>query len=154
MRIRIRCPVCQKYTATEDVTAEEWRCAACGHAIHAAGSDPSSGELTYCRVCGNQELYVQKDFPHWLGMTILVAACLASIITYAMHWIAITWAILIGSAIVDGLLYLWMGNVVVCYQCLSQYRGFPLRPDHAPFDLTIGEKYRQARLRRQQLENP
>jgi hypothetical protein len=40
-----------------------------------------AGVLGACAVCGNQELFKKKDFPHWLGMTILVVACLASVIT-------------------------------------------------------------------------
>ena len=94
---------------------------------------------------------MQKDFPHWLGMGILVLACVASIVTYAKHWIIATWAILIRSAVVDGLLYLAMGNVTVCYRCQTHYRGFPPNGQHGPFNLAIGERYRQERIRREEL---
>ena len=119
--------------------------------------DASSGNrdgadlLTSCRVCGNHELYIQKDFPHWLGMGILVAACLASVVTYALYYIKTTWIILIGSAAVDGILYLLMGDVVVCYRCRAQYRGFPRNPEHHPFELATGEKYRQEQIRKGEL---
>ena len=44
-------------------------------------------------------------------MTILTAACLGSIIPYWLYHQWWTWAILIGSALFDGLLYLWVGDV-------------------------------------------
>ena len=122
-------------------------------APHSAPLSPPGREdggegLTNCRLCGNHELYIQKDFPHWLGMGILVVACLASVVTYALYYIKTTWIILIGSAVVDGILYLVMGDVTVCYRCRAQYRGFPPNPEHHPFELATGEKYRQEQLRK------
>jgi hypothetical protein len=118
----------------------------------AASASSQEADLTQCRRCGNQELYVQKDFSHRLGMGIIVAACVASIFTYANHAIVATWAILIGAAALDCLLYMIVGNVTVCYRCQTQYRDFPPNPRHQPFELTIGEKYRQERLRLEQLD--
>jgi hypothetical protein len=85
-------------------------------------------------------------------MGILVVACAISAVTYALYWIKTTWAILIGSALLDGFLYLIMGDVTVCYRCQTQYRGFRPNATHQPFDLAIGEKYRQERLRRRELK--
>jgi hypothetical protein len=150
MKMRIQCPECHHWTVTERVDEANWPCAGCGFRIIAASA--AVADMERCRVCGNQELYVQKDFPHWLGMSILVAACAASIITYAMHWIVATWTILIGSAVLDGVLYLAMGSVTVCYRCRTHHRGFPPNEKHGPFNLAIGEKYRQERIRREQLE--
>jgi hypothetical protein len=102
-------------------------------------------------VCGTHELYKKKDFPHWLGMTILVTACLASVYTYLWYDKWLTWAILIGSAIIDGVLYLSVGDAVVCYRCEAVYKGFTPTDAHRPFELTIGERYRQERIRAEQL---
>jgi hypothetical protein len=85
-------------------------------------------------------------------MTILTVACLASCVTYAWYDKWLTWAILIGSAVFDGLLYLYVGDVVVCYRCDAHYRRLPPNPAHKPFELTIHERYRQERLRREQLQ--
>jgi hypothetical protein len=104
-----------------------------------------------CRVCGDRELYKKKDFPHWLGLTILTAACLGSIIPYWLYHQWLTWTILIGSALFDGLLYRWVGDVIVCYRCQAQYRGFQATDEHKPFELGIAERYRQERIRREQL---
>ena len=62
-----------------------------------------------------------------------------------------SWAILIGSALFDGLLYLWVGDVVVCYRCGAHYRDLPPGEEFRPFELGIGERYRQERLRREEL---
>src|SRR5205085_5955020 len=100
------------------------------------------GAPSTCAVCGNRELYKKKDFPHWLGMTILVVACLASVFTYGWYEKWLTWAILLGSALFDGVLYLCVGDALVCYRCHAHYRQVPATDDHKPFELTIGERYR------------
>lgn len=126
-------------------------CPQCDHllALPQEGADPA---LPACLVCGNHELYKKKDFPHSLGMSILVLACLASTVTYGLYDKWLTWTILIGSAAFDGLLYLWVKDAIVCYRCHAHYRGVPANPEHKPFELTIGERYRQEHLRREQLK--
>jgi uncharacterized protein (DUF983 family) len=151
VKLRIQCPECHQWTVTEQIAAGSWACSGCGFNIAAAPETAASPELRQCRLCGNDELYVQKDFPHWLGMGILVAACVASVVTYALRWITATWCILIGSALLDGLMYLAMGSVTVCYRCRTHHRGFPPNAQHGPFNLATGEKYRQERIRREEL---
>jgi hypothetical protein len=108
--------------------------------------------LANCAVCGNPELYKKKDFPHWLGLTILTVACLGSIIPYWLYHQWLTWTILIGSAAFDGLLYLWVGDVIVCYRCNAHFRGTAAHAEHKPFELGVAERYRQERIRREQLQ--
>ena len=110
--------------------------------------------MTTCVVCGDHELYKKKDFPHSLGMAILVGACLASTLTYWLYDKWLTWAILIGSAAFDGILYLLVKDVIVCYRCDAHYRGVPATAEHKPFELTIHERYRQEKIRRAQLQPP
>jgi hypothetical protein len=114
-----------------------------------AEADPA---LATCAVCGNHELYKKKDFPHTLGMTILVGACALATFTYARHEFWATWTILIGSAAFDGLLYLWVKDVVVCYRCDAHHRGLTPGPEHRPFELTTHERFRQERLRKEELK--
>ena len=147
MNLRIYCPSCD---APGRVTpgATEWHCPACDHLVKLH----EGGGVSHCAACGNAELYRKKDFPHALGMSILVLACVASTITYWLYDKYLTWAILIGSAAFDGLLYLWVKDVVVCYRCHAEHRGVP-RPERiAPFELTTHERYRQERLRKDQLQ--
>ena len=45
----------------------------------------------------------------------------------------------------------WVGDAVVCYRCNAHYRGVVPRDAHRPYELVIGERYRQERIRREQL---
>jgi hypothetical protein len=127
-----------------------WQCPACDHQIELQG--PAGAEICECVVCGSHELYKKKDFPHGLGMAILVVACVISFITYGWYEKWLTWAILIGTAVFDGMLYLLVGDAAVCYRCHAHYRGIPKRSALAPFDLGTAERYRQERLRRELLQ--
>jgi hypothetical protein len=117
--------------------------------LHYRGGDGT--ELTCCRACGNEELYVQKAFPNWLGMSVVVAAGIGFLLFHWLYWFYAAWTCLIGAAATDTLLYFLMGNVTVCYRCGAQHSGFPPNPSHRSFDLSIAEKYRQEKLRRQEL---
>jgi hypothetical protein len=97
-------------------------------------------------------LYKKKDFPHWLGLSILGVACLIFIILHAMYRQWLAWTFFIGSAVFDGVLYLAVGDVIVCYRCGAEYRGVKAGSDHKPFELGVAERYRQERLRRRQLQ--
>ena len=50
-------------------------------------------------------------------------------------------------------MYHQVGNVTICYRCLCQLRGAGTNPDgrYRPFDLAVGERYRQERIRAEQL---
>lgn len=143
MDVTFPCPACDR-PARQTLPAD-WECPACGHRLSLAAADPATAG---CAVCGNRELYRKKDFPHWLGLTILTAACVASVITYGLYEKWLTWAILLGSAAFDGLLYLWVGDAVVCYRCNAHHRGLRETDRYLPHDLSVSERYRQERLRR------
>jgi hypothetical protein len=149
MNIRFACPHCEYPGRLDTQRASEWQCPRCDHLLQLPAVDPS---LPTCAVCGSGELYKKKDFPHSLGMGLLVLACLASTVTYWLYDKWLTWAILIGSAAFDGLLYLWVKDVIVCYRCGAHHRGVAANAEHKPFELTIHERYRQERLRREQLK--
>jgi hypothetical protein len=103
-------------------------------------------------VCGSAALYRQKDFPQWLGMSVLAAACASFFILQVLYQPWWAWAVLLGSAALDGLLYYGLvGDVVVCYRCGAQHRGGPSRA-FDPFELAVAERYRQERLRREQMQ--
>ncbi len=150
MNIRVFCPECETRGRLAVPGPGEWQCPRCDHLVRVpeGKADPN---ISACLVCGNHELYKKKDFPHALGMGILVAACLASTVTYGLYDKWLTWTILLGSAAFDGLLYLWVKDVIVCYRCNAEYRGVPAGDAHQPFELTIHERYRQERMRREQL---
>src|SRR5579885_2907504 len=148
MNVSFSCPECEHPGRVRLGDSADWQCPGCDHLLRLPAAEAA---LPACAVCGNHELYKKKDFPHGLGMTILVLACTAATITYALHEFWATWAILIGSALFDGLLYLWVKDVIVCYRCLAPFRGVGPNPAHKPFELTTHERYRQERIRREQL---
>ena len=150
MNIRFECPVCEQPGRLDVPGREQWQCPRCDHIIRLSAEAVDTA-LAACLICGGRELYKKKDFPHSLGMGILILACLASTVTYWLYNKWLTWAILIGSAAFDGLLYLWVKDVVVCYRCHAHYRGVAANDEHKPFELTIHERHRQERLRREQL---
>lgn len=148
MNVRFACPACDYPNRLDLSGPRDWQCSACDQRQRV--NQPDAG-LSQCVVCGTGDLYKKKDFPHWLGMSLLVAACLVSVFTYGWYEKWLTWAILIGTAAFDGLLYLCVGDVVVCYRCNAHYRGVA-NPAHQPFELTTGERYRQERIRREQMK--
>jgi hypothetical protein len=129
--------------------ARDWQCPGCDQRLRLEAGDPG---LPRCAVCGNAEIYKKKDFPHWLGMSILAGACMLSVITYWLYEPLWTWVILVGSAAFDGVLYLWVGDALVCYRCNAHFRGFLATDLHQPFEISLGERYRQERLRRELLQ--
>ncbi len=149
MRVHFSCPVCE-VPGCAALPAPPWRCPSCDHVVTL--SEPTrttSGEgvtLHACAACGNAELYKKKNFPHWLGLTILTVACVTFLVlnAYRLQWWA--WAVLLGSAAVDGLLYLAVRDVVVCYRCGAVHGGLGYSGNR-PFELTVHERYRQEKIR-------
>src|SRR4051794_359771 len=111
VKIHFACPECERPILLERPGPSRWRCPACVHEQPLDTEPPAA-----CTICGNTEFYKKKDFPHWLGLTILTVACLAFLVTNAIYHQWWAWAILIGSAIFDGLLYLLVRDAVVCYR--------------------------------------
>jgi hypothetical protein len=152
LTIRFLCPACERAAAVRVEGAQDWTCAYCGQPLRIQPEGSEQG-LEACAICGNSELYKKKNFPHWLGLSILVSASLLFLVAQAIYWQWLGWAIFIGSAIIDGLLYLWVGDVIVCYRCQAHYGGIAVNSRHAPYDLATAERYRQERLRKSELRS-
>lgn len=129
----------------------QWTCPSCSAADAVGPALDESGQLLRCACCGSPDLYRQKDFPQWLGMAFLAVACGLFFLFAIRYEYAIAWTILLGSAALDGLVYLVVGDVVVCYRCGAKHRGIPAKT-YSPFELATAERYRQERLRREQLQ--
>ena len=153
MKVTFACPVCEYPARLTLDHVCDWQCARCDQR---RTMPVPAADLPACVVCGNHELYRKKDFPHWLGMTILVSACVLSTVTYYWYEKWWTWLFLIGSAALDGIMYLMVGDAIVCYRCQAHYRGAAANDAHPPFELTIGERHRQDRLRQERMtrDNP
>lgn len=123
-------------------------CTACGHRLN--HQLPDNGEIKQCVVCSSDELFVRKDFPQRLGLLIVVLGFAGSSVTYFFHHLYWTYAILFATALVDVVLYVWMGNVLECYRCHAQFRDMPGLEDRDPFNLEVQERYRQQAARLKQ----
>ncbi len=115
-----------------EVSAE---CPACRARVETrAGSLLANGGLCACCVCGHPELYAQKDFPRWLGITIVAAAALLAPFTMYLS--------LVAAALLDLILYWTRGELLLCYVCGAVHQGFVNQPRHPRFDREIAERLR------------
>jgi len=126
-------------------------CRACSHVVPLRGDAIEGGKLMRCPICATADLYVQKDFPHRLGLTIVVIGSLVSSVAWYHYQYPLAIGILLVTAFLDLCLYYAIGDVVVCYRCLAQFRGVERSANQQPFDLGVGERYRQERLRLEKL---
>ena len=110
-------------------------------------------QLQACPLCMTSDLYVQKDFPQGLGLFIVVVGFAISTVFWYYEMPIPAYLVLVASGLLDLLMYHLVGDVIICYRCLCQLR----RPEanregrYLPFDLAIGERYRQERIRAEQL---
>jgi len=147
-RITYTCIKCDEaVTQPLDESTRELLCPACGHVIVVSETCMKDGEIVKCAVCPSGDLFVRKDFPQGLGLTIIGLGFAASTITYYYQQIVATFSILFASALIDAILYMVMGNVLQCYRCETQYRGVPGVDEGPEFDLTVHEKHRQQEAR-------
>lgn len=91
------------------------------------------GGLLGCLSCGHPELYTRKDFPPSVGISIVVVAAL--LVPFTPYYSS-----LVAAAVLDAVLYRLAPDMVVCYRCEAQHRGFPREPRHPRFDRTIEER--------------
>lgn len=145
---RLECPQCGQWVA--DVGVEPGgvvRCP-CGWETPVADGAIEESQITKCPLCSTDEMYLQKDFPERIGVLIVVVGAVLATIAWAMYSWVWTFGILFGTFIVDWILFHTRRNVTVCYRCLAQFRNMQENPRHQPFDLAIGERFRQERLRK------
>jgi hypothetical protein len=153
MILRFLCPTCEQPGRLDTTESREWNCPKCDHSLQTGVAKGDEAGLAECPVCGNEELYKKKGFPHWLGLTILTVACLAFLLFHCWYLPYWAWAVLLGSALFDGVLYLCVADVLVCYRCGTHVSGVQPGDAHKPHELVIAERYRQARIRREQQRN-
>jgi hypothetical protein len=103
-----------------------------------------SGAIDACPACGCSDLFIRKDFPQKVGLAIVIVAALSFLALAAnprTFYIGV-W-VLVAAAVVDAVVYLFVGKVTVCYRCRGEFRDVPLNPAHEAFELAVAEKYRR-----------
>jgi hypothetical protein len=150
MELTHACRSCGAVARVPDVdSVREIACDACGDVRAVPGGAFRDGRLHACACCATEDFYRQKDFPQALGLVIVVVGFAISTVFWYYERPLWTYAILLASALLDMVLYYKVPDVAICYRCLAQYRGPRANPGgaFAPFDLGVGERYRQERLR-------
>ncbi len=148
MNLTFECPNCrtpQRAYMSEQQPAAT--CVNCSHVFPPHADSRATPTLNECFVCGTEDLYVEKDFPHRLGISIVIVGGILSSIAWWQYWYPTAIGVLLVTALLDLCLYYSIGDVLVCYRCLAQYRGVTRNPNHKQFDLGVGERYRQERMR-------
>lgn len=148
MRIHYLCPNCET-TAGVEFSADTSRiaCPHCEREVATPTDAMADGRLQKCLVCPSHELFVRKDFPQRLGISIILIGFVLSSIAWYNYQVYLAYGILFASAMIDAALYIFMGNVVTCYHCHAEYRGLGDKEGYAPFDLEIHERHRQQAAR-------
>lgn len=148
MWVVFECPSCHCQNVSEvAVETEEIRCSSCVWQRPVADENRSASEPVTCVVCGCGDLWRQKDFPQRLGLLMVAAGALMSTVFWWFMQPAWAIGVLLLFALVDGLLYTLMRDVLVCYRCKARHRHAPLDGRHERFNLETHERYRQEALR-------
>jgi hypothetical protein len=154
MELTYECPNCETVGRIPAVENEYLAtCPSCAATRELNRAGVADGTLSSCVWCATDDLYIQKDFPHGLGLGIVVAGFVISTVFWWMYRPIPAFAVLLATAALDLALYYLVPDVTICYRCLGQHRGPGTNPESrfAPFDLAIGERYRQERLRVEEL---
>jgi hypothetical protein len=144
------CPNCAATGRVGSVdAASEAACLHCGKVRPLRPEAIGQRGLEACPWCSTGDLYVQKDFPQGLGLFIILVGFAISTVFWYYEMPIPAYLVLVASVLLDYVLYHTVGDVTICYRCLSQVRGSGANPDSRfkPFDLAVGERYRQERLR-------
>jgi hypothetical protein len=154
MELTFQCPGCGAVNHVPLLeSAEQGGCQWCGTARPLHREMIKDGELLACPWCATTELYVQNDFPQGLGLFIVIVGFVISTVFWYFEMSVITYLVLLASALLDMVLYYRVPDVTICYRCLSQVRGAGsnVGARFHPFDLAIGERFRQERIRIEEL---
>ena len=121
----------------------ESSCPSCGHGVSLAFSDQirQANVVDSCPSCGKRAFYFQKDFNRNLGLGIVVFCALVGIYYVWQDKPLMFYAALGFAVLFDGLLYILLPEVTVCYACATVFRGANRNPEHKGFDLHIADVY-------------
>jgi hypothetical protein len=110
------------------------------HRLSITDSMRKEDSVDRCAVCGCSELFLRKDFPQRIGVLVVMVFGLLALYYFRLS-IVKAWLILAAAAVIDLLIYAFIGRVTTCYACRAEYRQCRLYPAHANFDLATSEKY-------------
>jgi DNA-directed RNA polymerase subunit RPC12/RpoP len=148
VNITYACPSCHAGVRNHfEADAAELVCPHCQSQVTIPGQAIAGHRIQRCLVCPSTDLFVRKDFPQRLGVALVVIGIVGSSIAWGYANLYWTFGILFATALVDVVLYLLVGDALMCYRCQAQYRGVAEMDSHGQFDLETHEKYRQLAAR-------
>ncbi len=121
MQIRFHCPSCDlPMRISRWETLEHFACPKCGEEIP-IHLDPTAQEklqLRQCPICESPDLFRQKAFNRNVGIGIVAAGIIVS------FFVSLPIIPLLAVGLIDAVLYLWLKDMMVCYRCDAEFRGF------------------------------
>lgn len=136
------CPHCRRIVEAKLIPlkdTKEWEdfivCPLCRQRWVRPPDDESAFDR--CIYCGGRQFYRQKDFPRGVGCLIVLIAIALVPKTYGLS--------LVVCVLLDALVYRQCPDLVVCYQCGAEYRGFHVPERLKPYIHAIGLKYDRRR---------
>lgn len=146
MHVTFRCPSCDQSRRSGDCLVGGAVECDCGWKNPIGAADLAGESPNHCLVCGTLDLWRQKDFPPSLGLLCVATGAISSSIAWYYHRPVIALAILMGFALLDMLLYVFMSDVLVCYRCKARHGRVDLT-GRVAYDHELGERYRQEEIR-------
>lgn len=138
MRVRFACPRCEETVATGDLTLPaDVSCPRCGSPTSFARPSGSEGRIQGCPACGGPHLFLQKEFPRRLGLIIATVGAILFLVFMGLEKIVIGFAVLLGVALIDAIIYRLAPLMTVCYHCQTEFRRAPVSADHGAYDPKI-----------------
>ena len=128
--VHFLCPQCERRLGRE--AGEPARpCEFCG-AASTVVAPAADALIERCAACGHDELYVQRDFNRATGIALVVLGAVFVPWTY--------WP-LIGITVLDYVIWKFVKDVIVCYDCQAVHRGYRENPAIKPFDLATHDRH-------------
>jgi hypothetical protein len=148
MNLTFTCPQCETDARLDvEPRAGAIECPSCHRQIACPRGAWEGDQLTRCLVCPSTDLFVRKDFPQRLGVTIVVIGFVASSIAWGYTLPILTFGILFATALIDVVLYAIVPDALMCYRCGAQYRMVDGIERHGSFNLETHERHRQQKAR-------
>ena len=137
MRIRFACARCESTVATGDILVPgEVVCTRCGAKARFAAPD-EAGLIARCLRCAGPHLFLQKEFPRRVGLATAIVGAVAFLILMGFEWIYMGFAVLLGVALLDSVIYAIAPVMTVCYHCQTEFRRCAPNPHHGAYDPKI-----------------
>jgi hypothetical protein len=148
LNVTYACPACHEGTQSHfDADTKALKCNCCGQELAVPEDAVEGKRVVRCLVCPSTDLFVRKDFPQRLGVLIVATGIIGSSIAWYHAHLYWTFGILFATALIDVLLYTFVGDALMCYRCQAQYRGVEEMDAHGMFDLETHERHRQLNAR-------